>query len=85
MRGDFYTDPEDMAPIEIGDHTWEGFSVHPEYTSSEVSPLTVIWTTIGSDVLQVVGFAPKGARDEAAHTDLNNPEIIAIISSITLD
>ena len=81
----FYTDPEDIESIEIGGHTWEGFITYIDYSANEVSPLTIIWTTIGDEILNVTGFAPKGERDKVTHIDLNDPEIIAIISSITPD
>ena len=80
-----YTDPEDMEPIEIGNHTWEGFMAYQDDFRGEFHPLTVIWTKVENNLIQIACYAPKGAMDEVTHIDLNDPEIVAIISSIVPD
>ena len=78
----FYNEVEDMEPITIGSHTWEGFTSYQKYTDTVFMPLTIIWTTIGNDAVQVGLFAPRGERDIVSQVSLDDADVIDIIASI---
>ena len=78
----FYNEVEDMEPMVIGSYTWQGFTSYQKYTDTVLMPLTIIWTTVGDDAIQVGLFAPRGERGSVSQVSLDDADVIAIIASI---
>ena len=81
----FYDDPEDIAPVTIGQHTWEGFSAYMAYSGTESTPVTILWTTIDGTLIQISATTLLGKKDQTEHPALDDPELSAIIASIALE
>ena len=78
-----YQGAEDIEPVTIGNHTWNGFIVYQQYTGTVYMPLTVLWATVGDKRIQIGAYAPRGEKDKIKHISLDDPDVRAIIASIT--
>ena len=76
---DIYEDVMDLAPLTLGDYTWDGFSGLSMDSNREYTlPFAILWTDAGNDKIQVTVWLEM---EEIAIT-LLDADVQAIITSI---
>ena len=76
---DMYEDVEDLAPLTLGDYTWEGFSGLSKNSAGEYAlPFAILWTDAGNDKIQITVWLEQ----EGNTITLMDWDVQAIISSI---
>jgi len=76
---DMYEDVMDLAPLTLGDYTWEGFSGLSKNSAGEyVLPFAILWTDAGNDTIQVTVWLEQ----EGNTITLLDADVQAILTSI---
>jgi len=79
IQKDMYEDVMDLAPLTLGDYTWEGFSGLSKDNSGEYTrPFALLWTDAGNDKIQVTVWLEM----EEITITLLDADVQAILASI---